>query len=205
MFQDYDLLYDLFGPKEVKILLSAFWPLIQLKLDFIMFQDQDENNYLFGNDDYDCWCSNTCSIPPISTGACDIVFDDCSPVTCQCGNATFALVTSLAVNQRCCVPSTCESPGVCPQGHVIPISEYCENQDIPSVRCYNSYQESDTISEQSHFACSDNCVPVLDMCQGIDWCTEVNECNEDLRCPPGTSKQVPRTNPITFTAMETSK
>ena len=101
--------------------------------------------------------------------------DDCPPVTCQCGNDTFARDPSKAVNQRCCIPSTCESPGVCPQGHVIPVSGFCENQNNPSVRCYNSYNESDTIGDQRHFACSDKCVPVLDMCQGIDWCTaEIN-------------------------------
>ena len=148
--------------------------------------DSDNNVPDSGIDGYDCWCSDTCLNP----NNCDLIFDDCPLITCQCGNATFASDRTQAVNQRCCVTSTCESPGVCPHGHVIPVSEYCDNQNNPSVRCYNSYQENSTIGEQSHFACSDKCVPVLDMCQGIDWCTaELNQCNEDLRCPSGTSKQ----------------
>ena len=136
-----------------------------------MFQDQDEYDYLYGDDDFDCWCSNTCSNPPIVQD-CDLIFGrDCSPVTCRCGNDTLVqtLVKDLieSVNQRCCVPSTCESPGFCSQGHIIPVSSYCDNQNNPTIRCYKSYPESEVISKLSQFACPDKCVPILDMCQGI--------------------------------------
>ena len=143
---------------------------------------------------FECWCGDSC--PEVQ---CTNI-GGCSPVTCQCGNVTFAQDPEDPVNQRCCVPSTCDSPGVCPQGHVIPVSEFCENQENPSVICYNSYKESEKISEQSHFACSDKCVPIFDMCQGIDWCTaEINECNTDnLRCPPGSSKQSLQNKPDHF-------
>ena len=98
---------------------------------------------------FECWCGDSC--PEVF---CTNV-GGCSPVTCQCGNVTLAQDPEDPVNQRCCVPSTCESPGVCLQGHVIPASEFCENQENPSVRCYNSYPESEKISELSNFACPD--------------------------------------------------
>ena len=109
---------------------------------------------------------------------------------CQCGNETFS-EDYTKVTQRCCIPSntTCDSPGVCSQGHVIPETAICEN-DNPSHWCFNAYQESEYISELSQYACPNMCIPVNDICQGIAYCdTDISECNTNLRCPPSSSKK----------------
>ena len=53
-----------------------------------------------------------------------------------------------------------------------------------SSSCYNSYQASEHVGYSSHFSCPDVCVPILDICQGMSWCTEdVEVCDENLKIP----------------------
>ena len=96
-------------------------------------------------------------------------------------------------HQQCCIPSgeTCTrqeglfgDDGFCSEGRTLSMSSYCENTDR-SLQCYNSYQDSQVIGDQSHYTCPNSCVPWLDMCRGVSWCEGDHEvCGPDLRCPP---------------------
>ena len=108
--------------------------------------------------------------------------------SCQCGDEEIFPYFS---KQQCCIHSneTCSAAshhfgtGVCSQGVKTPMTSPCENDDR-SLRCHNSYQESQYIGDRAHYICPDTCVPMPDMCQGVSWCqNDVSECGEQLRCP----------------------
>ena len=94
---------------------------------------------------------------------CNLAYKDCS-----CGGEEF--------NVR-------ESQTFCCNGKQHSINQPCESPNAPSA-CYNSYQDSEYIGYNAHFSCPDVCAPLLDMCQGISWCSEdVEVCDENLRIP----------------------
>ena len=112
---------------------------------------------------------------------------------CNCGDETIEDVTK---GQICCIPSNTicneHNLGVCDKGRTIPMTAFCENSKR-SLQCYNSYQDSEVIGKDSHYTCtkSSSCVPIMDMCQGINWCDGLDHqiCDNKLICPPSTTKK----------------
>ena len=105
---------------------------------------------------------------------------------CFCGKDT---IDHVVANQFCCISSgdKCIMDGPwwmgglvnCSQGMTIPMSSHCNNT-VRSLQCYNSYQDSQYIGYYSHYTCSHTCVSVGEMCQGINWCGEYEECSSNL-------------------------
>ena len=71
--------------------------------------------------------------------------------------------------------------GRCIEGRTLSISSHCNI----TMRCYNSYQHSLYIGDQSHYTCPDTCVPWEAMCRGVSHCEGDHQvCGPHLRCPP---------------------
>ena len=98
-------------------------------------------------------------------------------------------------DDQCCIPTggNCNrepgkwSDAICSEGKTLSKSilsyAHCENKNR-AMQCYNSYQDSQHISADSHYTCPHTCVPVEDMCQGVRWCESDHEvCGPQLRCP----------------------
>ena len=54
-------------------------------------------------------------------------------------------------------------------------------------RCYNDYHSSEWLGAEAHLTCAggERCIPLKEMCQGVD-CTETaEECSEKIRCIRG--------------------
>ena len=120
---------------------------------------------------------------------------------CHCGNDIFPLFP-VVDQQFCCISSddTCSlslvdngyedsagqplfgNEGFCGGGKVQPMSMPCNNTER-RLQCHNSYQDSREIGLGAHYTCPHACVSVRqEMCRGVNWCGEYQECHEDLRC-----------------------
>ena len=134
----------------------------------------------------------------------DLCFEYSKP-KCHCGNYTFGTDQQSAIltddQQFCCISSndTCSVvdnsagepvDGFCTNGKVHPMSRHCNNTERRS-QCHNSYQDSLVISLDAHYTCPNTCVSVhQEMCRGVNWCGDFQECNEDLRCPVLSVKRI---------------
>ena len=124
--------------------------------------------------------------------------DKCTDLekSCECGGVTLNYTYKGA--QFCCVKngtlctggcSTSDINEQCLQGNndticsssdatVIDISEPCHG------RCYNDYHSSWFLGAEAHLTCSggDKCIPLKEMCQGVDCTDTAEECSEEIRC-----------------------
>ena len=107
--------------------------------------------------------------------------------SCNCGNVSMNFLKQ-EFTQYCCHQSVpCSRTGndiQCPGGKVLDMSEQCED------KCYSEYNNtlfSDPLN--SNYKCvkysegkGPPCLPIQEMCQGLDICGEVNVCKKDLDC-----------------------
>ena len=117
-------------------------------------------------------------------------------LNCHCGNDIFQV--DYDQQEHCCISSndTCSVvdtgdldkfgdpvyDGFCGNGKVQPMSMPCNNTER-RLQCHNSYQDSREIGLGAHYTCPHACVSVRqEMCRGVNWCGEYQECHEDLRC-----------------------
>ena len=100
---------------------------------------------------------------------------------CYCGYDAEEPVSSF---QHCCISSDTKcTSGVCPDGIILPLSVACNKTTDRSLKCKNSYQDSQFLGIWSHYTCPNLCVPEEDMCQGVSWCdSDVEECGPQIRC-----------------------
>ena len=107
--------------------------------------------------------------------------------TCTCGQVQMDFFMTKFQHHCCPQSAPCEeSEGqgdvFCPDGKVLDMIEMCGD------RCYNDWEKSKVIDPvNAHYRCDKNigngrCLPVVEMCQGLDICGEVKVCNEQLRC-----------------------
>ena len=123
----------------------------------------------------------------------DIGMTSKSPITDLCDYAAGDICVDkciFALNQCSCGGEEFnirDSQTFCCNGIQQSINQPCISsisQTASPSSCYNSYQDSEHIGYSSHFSCPDVCVPILDMCQGMSWCTEdVAVCDEKLKIP----------------------
>ena len=69
--------------------------------------------------------------------------------------------------------------GNCPHGRVISKRDTCNNH------CFNDYETSAAVGEQSRYRCGEKCFSARFMCRGYHQCSasrDVIECDEDLKC-----------------------
>ena len=96
---------------------------------------------------------------------------------CACGDTNLRNI----VNYYCCISPKDYCVKIsnllvyCPKGMVKPISKPCYKS------CYRDYRASENAL---HYTCNGyaGCISTSSMCQGADWCGELQQCNEDLRC-----------------------
>ena len=106
---------------------------------------------------------------------------------CYCGSDTDYFFPYYSDEHCCPEPGeTCTTDWNgdvhCSEGRKLSKSSPCNTTMGP--RCYNSYQHSQYIGDQSHYTCPDTCVPWQEMCRGVSWCEGDHQvCGPDLRCP----------------------
>lgn len=71
-------------------------------------------------------------------------------------------------------------------GKMYPMSKHCNNTER-RLKCHDSYQDrnyqASHLGKKAHYTCPHTCVSVhQEMCRGINWCGEYQECNKDLKC-----------------------
>ena len=113
-------------------------------------------------------------------------------VTCTCGGSHVAGRGNLWRDGRQCCASAADSCTVtdvdhrgaaaavtCSNATVLGLADMCNS------KCYNSYTEDGGILyKNAHFPCPNQCVPIWDICQGVNFCeADVEVCSKDLRCP----------------------
>ena len=120
---------------------------------------------------------------------CGDIFANRFETSCSCGNVSMNFLKE-EFPQYCCHQSVpCSRTGDdiwCPGGKVLDRSEQCED------RCYLEYRNTQLDffdSLNTNYKCvkysggkGPKCLPIPEMCQGLDICGEVNVCKKDLDC-----------------------
>ena len=118
--------------------------------------------------------------------------DKCVPFTskCTCGNTTLDFLR-IKYSHHCCPKTSCQvtedNSVLCPDGEVLEMADQCGDQ------CYNDWEKSEHLDPvNANFRCQrrfvtvgskdTQCLPITEMCQGLDICGEVAVCNENLTC-----------------------
>ena len=121
--------------------------------------------------------------------------DKCVQFTskCTCGNTTLDFLR-IKYSHHCCPKTSCQETEdgsvLCPDGEVLEMADQCGDQ------CYNDWEKSEHLDPvNANFRCQrrfvtvgskdTQCLPITEMCQGLDICGEVAVCNENLTCADG--------------------
>ena len=120
----------------------------------------------------------------------DVCINAVAGYLCICGTERLTIYSG---NYYCCVDHSpdnrkqcsvdSDGNGYCPWGRLVLKEDTCNNH------CFNDYETSAAVGENSHYHCGDHkCVEAQFMCRGYPQCPDsrdVSECDEDLKCVLG--------------------